>query len=106
MPGRGGRIGGGSRGGGFRALRASSGGSRGARINIGSRASRTAPSMPSTNASTAHPVHHHRPWFRNRLPGAWGTGWRFIGILITLIVFGVCACAALAVALQALGYGS
>ncbi len=102
MPGRGGRIGGGSRGGGFRAPRVSSGGSRGARINIGSRASRAASSAPSTNAST-NPVHHHRPWYRNRLPGTGGG--ISTGILIALIVLGVCGCGALAIALQAFGFG-
>ncbi|GEM_PF-3155483 len=105
MPGRGGRVGGG-RGGGFRAPRVSSGGSKGGRVSIGSRAPRVTTSAPITNASAPQHVHHHRPWFRSSLPGAWGTGWRFVGILITLIVFGICACVALAVALQAFGFGA
>lgn len=105
MPGRGGRIGGGSRGGGFRAPRVSSGGSKGFRVNFGGGA-RASSSAPSANASTPHPVHHHRPWYRNRLPGAWGGGWSFIGVLIGLIVLGICACAALGFALQAFGFGS
>lgn len=114
MPGRGGRIGGGSRGGGFRAPRVSSGGSKGFRLNFGNRASRvsspvsstpSAPSTLGTDTSSPHHVHHHRPWFRNRLPGAWQTGWRFVGVLVALFVFGMCACVALGFALQAMGYG-
>ncbi|WKZ47895.1 MAG: hypothetical protein QY306_00840 [Anaerolineales bacterium] len=114
MPGRGGRIGGGSRGGGFRAPRVSSGGSKGFRLNFGNRASRvsspvsstpSAPSTLGTDTSSPHHVYHHRTWFRNRLPGAWGTGWRFVGVLVALFVFGMCACVALGFALQAMGYG-
>jgi len=107
MP-RGGRVGGGSRGGGFRAPRVSSGGSsgsRGFRINIGNRAPRAVSSVPDTNSSTPHHIHHHRPWLRNRLPGAWGTGWRFVGILIALFFLGMCACVGLGLILNAMGYG-
>lgn len=103
MPGRGGRIGGGSRGGGFRAPRVSSGGSRGARINISSRASRAASSAPMTNSSTPHQVHHHRRWFRSGLPGAAG-GLSLVNIIIAaLIALGFCACVVTAFVLQ---YGS
>lgn len=106
MPARGGRVGGGSRGGGFRAPRSSGGssGSRGARINIGSRAPRAASSAPSTNASSQPNVHHHRPWYRNRLADTGGG--ISIGLLIGLIVLGLCGCVALAFALQAFGFGA
>ncbi|WKZ45291.1 MAG: hypothetical protein QY302_05825 [Anaerolineales bacterium] len=105
MPGRSGRIGGGSRRVSVRAPRVSSSGSRGFRVNFGNRAARAASSTPSADASTPQHVHYHRTWFRNRLPGAWQTGWRFIGILVGLFLFGMCACLALGFALQALGYG-
>lgn len=104
MPGRGGRIGGGSRGGGFRAPRVSSGGSRGARVNIGSRAPRAVSSAPSTNASTPPLVHHHRAWYRNRLPGTGGG--ISIWLLVALIVLGLCACVVVGISLQAFGFGS
>jgi hypothetical protein len=100
MPGRGGRIGGGSRGGGLRAPRVSSGGSRGARVNIGSRAPRVASSAPSANAATSQPVRHHRSWYGNRLPGVAG-GLSLINIIIAaLIALGFCACVVLAFVLQ------
>lgn len=105
MPGRGGRIGGGSRGGGFRAPRVSSGGSRGARVNIGSRAPRVTSSVPSSSAPTSRPIHHYRPWLRNRLPGTGGGGVSIV-LLVGLIVLGVCVCAALVIALQAFGFGA
>lgn len=102
MPGRGGRIGGGSRGGGFRAPRVSSGGSRGARVNIGSRAPRVASSAPSSSPPTSRPIHHYRPRLRNRFTG----GGVSAVLLIGLILLGVCACAALVIALQAFGLGA
>lgn len=106
MPGRGGRIGGGSRGGGFRAPRVSSGGSRGARIGFGSRASRAVSSTPSANASSTPPHHvYHRPWYRRGISTTSGGGWNFIGILIGLIVLGICACVAVAIAVQYFGLG-
>ena len=106
MPARGGRVGGGSRGGGFRAPRSSGGssGSRGARINIGSRAPRAVSSAPSTNASMPPHVHHHRPWYRNRLPGTGGG--ISIWLLVALIVLGLCACVVVGISLQAFGFGS
>jgi len=109
MPIRGGRVGGGSRGGGFRALRtSSSGGSRGFRINFGNQAPRAASSsVPNTNSSTSHPHHvHHRPWFRRGDSDSSGIVWRTIGIIVGLFVLGMCACVGLGLILQALGYGS
>lgn len=108
MPARGGRVGGGSRGGGFRAPRVSSGGSRGARINIGTRAPRVASSAPSANVtdSTPHPHVYHRPWWRRGTSSPLGGSvWRIVGIIIALFFFGMCACVALGFALQYFGYG-
>jgi hypothetical protein len=101
-----GRIGGGSRGGGFRAPRVSSGGSRGARINIGSRAPRAVSSVPSASSSTPHHHVYHRPWYRRGVSTPLGSGWRIAGIIIALFIFGMCACVSLGLILNAMGFGS
>lgn len=107
MPGRGGRVGG-RAGGGFRAPRVSSGGSRGFRLNFGNRASRTASSVPSATANDSTPHQHvyHRPWWRRGASTPLGSIGRIVGIIIALFFVGMCACVALGFALQYLGYGA
>src|SRR5215468_12560405 len=98
MPIRGGRVGGGSRGGGFRAPRTSSaGGSRGFRVNFGSHTPRVTSNISDANTSPSeHTPHvHYRPWFRRGESGSWGNVWRTIGIIVGLFVLGMCACVGL-----------
>ncbi len=111
MPVRGGRSGG--RSGGFRPRastpRSSSSGSRGFRVNFGSRAARSSTSSPDTgpSTSTSNPT-NLRPIYRPRLFGSNGFGiaWKAVAIIIGLFVLGGCACVGLGLLLQAMGYGS
>jgi len=108
MPIRGGRVGGGSRGGGFRAPRSSSGGAKGFRINMSHHSPRVTSSAPNTNSSLpehSHHVHHRRPWFRRGDSDSGGSIWQTIGIILGLFFLGMCTCAGLGLILQALGYG-
>src|SRR5687768_15468865 len=107
MPLRSGRSGGGSRGirgtrVSNRTPRSSSTGSKGFRVNFGNRAPRATTDIPDTGTSDRTDL---RPTMRPRRFGPSGTGWKLVGIILGVIVFGVCTCVALALILQALGYG-
>lgn len=106
MPIRGGRSGGGSRGvrsgGGTRAPRTSTG-SRGFRINVGNRAARTPADTPE--AANSKPTGFGSLMRPRMYSNPGGIGGRWIGLVIGIIVLGICGCVGLSLVIQALGLG-
>lgn len=114
MPSRGSRSG----GGGSRPSRSStprsssrsssSGGSRGFRIGSSSQTPRSSVfNTPSNDTSDSDQIYRQPNMYpRNYGSPGMGLNWRTIAIIVGLILLGICACAAVGLFLQGMGYFS